>query len=106
MGGPTTVSIPVVNNAAAPMGFSFNSPVAAHSGDSVSWHNQSTAPHGITWDGWTPIASPAPGANIAVFAAGSTSGTWTAPTVTTMTTYNYHCTVHGVTMAGVINVSP
>ena len=104
--GPATISIPAVNNAAAPMGYSFNSPISAHSGDTVHWVNQSTAPHGITWDSQTPSTSPAPGANIAVFAAGTTSATWTVPTVTTTTTYNYHCTVHGPTMPGIITVSP
>ena len=103
---PTNVSIPAVNNASAPMGYSFNSPISVKSGDTVTWVNQSTAPHGITWDSQTPSTSPAPGANIPVFSAGTSSATWTVPTVTTATTYNYHCTVHGPTMPGVINVTP
>jgi len=106
VGGNTNVSIPTVNNAAAPMGYSFNSPISAVSGDTVTWNNESTAPHGITWDSQTPSTSPAPGANIPIFQAGTTSAAWTVPTVTGATTYNYHCTVHGVTMAGVINVTP
>jgi plastocyanin len=108
--GNSNVSIPVINNAAAPMGYSFNnvaqSPVTVTSGDSVSWSNQSTAPHGITWDSHTPSTSPSPGANVPVFQAGATSGTWVAPAVTVTTTYDYHCTVHGPTMPGVIIVNP
>ena len=110
MPGPGSVSIPAINNAAAPMGYSFHNiaqtPVTVTSGESVSWSNQSTAPHGITWDGWTPSTSPAPGASIPVFQPGSTSATWIAPTVTAATTYDYHCTVHGTTMPGVIIVNP
>jgi len=104
--GPTTASVSVINNASAPMGFSFQSPVTVASGTQVTWNNTSAAPHGITWDTWTPAAQPAPGSDVAIFNAGATSAAWTAPTVTASTTYNYHCTVHGATMNGQIVVTP
>lgn len=104
--GAMTQNIDVVNNAAAPMGFSFMSPVTIKSGTVVTWVNQTAATHGITWDSWIPNSSPGPGANIPVFTGGTDSNSWTAPTVTVNTTYNYHCTVHGPTMAGVIIVTP
>lgn len=103
---PATVSIPTINDGAAPMGFAFTSPETARSGDTVEWVNRSTAPHGITWDQQSPSSSPAPGANIPIFQPGSTSQSWVVPSVTQATTYHYHCTVHGPTMAGVITVSP
>jgi plastocyanin len=88
------------------MGFAFQSPVTVKSGTIVKWINQSTAPHSIVWDGFAPATSPAPGAGLAAFAAGTTSGTWTAPAVSVSTTYNYHCGIHGPTMSGVIMVNP
>jgi plastocyanin len=105
-GTPPSVQIMVINNSAAPMGFSFQSPVTATSGQSIAWVDQSTAEHGITWNGQTPSSSPSPGANIPIFQPGTTSNTFTAPTVTVATVYHYYCTVHGPTMAGVINVNP
>ena len=103
---PSVVAIPVSADASAPMGFSFQSPVTAKSGDTIHWVNNTVAPHGITWDAQSPSSSPAPGENVAIFTAGTSSGTFTAPTVTTTTMYNYHCTVHGPTMNGIIVVSP
>ena len=105
-GGGLTANIAVTNNASAPMGFAFQSPVTVKSGTAVTWVNQSSAPHGITWDAQSPSSSPAPGADVAVFGAGSSSAVFTAPTVTASTTYNYHCTVHGPTMAGQMIVTP
>lgn len=105
-GGGLTASIATVNNSSAPMGFSFTSPVTVKSGTSVTWVNQSSAPHSIVWDAQSPSASPAPGAGIGVFSPGATSSAWIAPTVTVSTTYNYHCGIHGPTMAGQVTVTP
>lgn len=102
----TTATIAVANNASAPMGFAFASPQTVKSGTSVTWQNQSSAPHSIVWDSQTPSTSPAPGAGIGTFGAGATSGVWTAPTVTANTTYAYHCGIHGPTMAGTVIVTP
>jgi len=88
------------------MGFSFAGPITVKSGTSVTWHNQSAGPHNVIWDGFTPNTSTSPGANIGTFSAGATSSAWVAPTVTTNTTYNYHCGIHGPTMAGVVIVTP
>jgi plastocyanin len=103
---PAVTTINAKNDAAAPMGFSFDSPVTVSKGTAVQWSNISTAPHGIIWDAQSPASSPAPGANIPNFGPGTTSASWTAPNVTVATAYNYHCSVHGPTMAGVINVTP
>jgi plastocyanin len=103
---PSTQSIDVVNDAAAPMGFAFTSPVTVKAGTMVTWVNQTAAPHGITWNDNTPASSPTAGANIPIFSGGTTSAAWTAPAQTVNTEYDYYCTVHGKTMAGIINVTP
>ncbi len=69
-GAGTTASIPAINNAAAPMGYSFNSPITVKAGTSVTWTNQSTAPHSIIWDAQSPSSSPSPGSNLPVFSPG------------------------------------
>jgi plastocyanin len=101
-----TQTIIIRDDSTAPMGFAFESPVTVTKGTVVRWSNISSTPHGIVWDTQTPASSPAPGATIPTFASQTFSPTWTAPAVTVATTYNYHCTVHGPTMAGVINVTP
>jgi plastocyanin len=100
------VTIVTKNDANAPMGFSFGSPVTVRKGATVRWNNTSSTAHGIIWDSQVPGTSPAPGGNISTFAPGATSDAWTAPILTVPTTYNYHCTLHGPTMAGVITVNP
>src|SRR5580700_2597034 len=47
---PATATIAAINNAAAPMGFSFQSPVTVKSGTHVTWVNNSSAPHTIIFD--------------------------------------------------------
>ena len=105
-GTPLTAKISVDTDATAPMGFSFKSPVTVASGTIVTWHNESTSPHSIVWDSVSPASSPGPGANLGAFSAGADSATWTAPMVVASTTYNYHCGIHGSTMAGQVIVTP
>ncbi|MGO8672072.1 MAG: plastocyanin/azurin family copper-binding protein [Capsulimonadaceae bacterium] len=102
---PGQTSVAVVNDASAPMGYAFTTPVTVKSGIVVTWVNKSSAPHSVAWDAHTPASSPGPGANLPVFQPGSSSSAWTAPAVTTSTTYNYHCTIH-TSMLGVITVTP
>lgn len=105
-GGNGATAIKVTASNANPTGFAFASPTTVSSGAKVDWVNQTGAPHGITWDSQSPNTSPAPPANVATFAAGTTSATATMPIVTTQTTYNYHCTIHGPQMSGQIIVNP
>ncbi|HEX5322679.1 MAG TPA: plastocyanin/azurin family copper-binding protein [Capsulimonadaceae bacterium] len=102
--GVATVAVSASN--ANPTGFAFQTPVTVKSGQMVKWNNLTAATHGITWDSQTPSTSPAPPAKVDLFAGGTMSQTTTMPTVTTQTTYNYHCTVHGPQMAGQIIVNP
>lgn len=88
------------------VGMSFGNPMTVASGTSVTWVNQSGAPHNVIWDSRSPSNSPDPGANIATFAGGATSSAWVAPTVTTSTEYDYHCGIHGPMMSGKITVTP
>jgi plastocyanin len=76
------------------------------SGTTVEWVNQSGVSHSVVWDTHSPSTSPSPGANLPVFASGTTSQPWIAPTVTTNTVYNYHCGIHGLMMSGMITVTP
>lgn len=105
-GGNGTTQISAATSNSNPTGFAFQSPVTVSSGAEVEWVNKTAAPHGITWDSQTPNTSPAPPATVANFAGGTTSAVVTMPTVTTQTTYNYHCTVHGPQMSGQIVVNP
>lgn len=105
-GGNGATQIKVTTSNANPTGFAFQSPVTVSSGTVVEWVNQTGAPHGVTWDSQVPNTSPGPPATVPNFSAGTTSSTATMPTVTTQTTYNYHCTVHGPNMAGQIIVTP
>lgn len=103
---PQTASVNVVANASNPTGFAFTSPVTVKSGAVVTWVNTTSVPHSIVWDAQTPSTSSAPGADIATFSGGSTSASWTAPTVTVNTIYAYHCGIHGPQMSGQIIVTP
>ena len=96
---PTTVSITVV-------GMNFGSPITVKSGTAVTWQNASGLPHNVIWDSRSPDTSTAPGANIPTFNGGANSQPWVAPTVTTNTTYDYHCGIHGPMMSGQITVTP
>lgn len=104
-GGGNVTQVDVVNSAGA-FPYAFTTPISVASGSMVEWINQTSVEHGITWDQQSPASSPPPGANIPIFAAGSSSTAWQAPTVTAQTTYNYHCTVHGTAMSGQIIVTP
>ena len=101
-GVPLTRSISVTTNG----GFRFETPVTVQSGTTVTWSNQTGAPHNIVWTTVTPSSSPAPGSGIATFSPGTNSAPWVAPTVTTATTYHYFCGIHGPGMAGDITVNP
>ena len=84
----------------------FGSPITVKAGTVVRWQNTSGAPHDVVWDAFNPSTQPAPGANIPIFNGGTTSQPWTAPTVTANTTYDYHCSIHGLMMSGKITVTP
>ncbi len=103
--GPATATVQVITSSLSSVGFAF-SDSTVKSGTKVTWQNQTVASHCIMWDDRVPTTSPGPGANIPVFAGGSASGAWTAPTVTAQTTYHYHCCIHGPAMAGQITVTP
>jgi plastocyanin len=94
---PVTHSVAVIIDPTAQVGFGFTTPDGGpvHVGDRIVWVNQTSAPHGVTWD---TTGSPANGP---IFGAGTT----TAPIVMTSAgTFHYHCTVHGPSMAGTITV--
>jgi len=103
-GGPTMISVSASNT--NPTGFAFQSPVTVTSGSKVEWVNNTGAVHGITWDSQVPNSSPAPPGTVANFNGGATSNPATMPVVSTQTTYNYHCTIHGSQMAGQVIVTP
>ncbi|MCA1595053.1 MAG: hypothetical protein LC772_01290 [Chloroflexi bacterium] len=105
-GAPPAATIPIVSNAASATGFAFASPVTVKSGAAVTWINRSGAPHSIVWDGQTPASAPSAGAGVGAFSAGATSSAWTAPTVTSQTSYAYHCGIHGPSMNGTVVVTP
>jgi plastocyanin len=95
-----------VNNSNGAFPFAFQSPVTVKSGSKVQWMNNTAASHGITWESVVPNTSPAAPATVPVFGPNTMSGTATMPVVTTQTTYNYQCTIHGASMPGQINVTP
>jgi len=95
-----------VNNSNGAFPFAFQSPVTVKSGTKVQWVNNTAAEHGITWESVVPNTSPAAPANVPIFNAGSKSGIATMPVVTSQTTYNYQCTVHGASMPGEVIVTP
>jgi plastocyanin len=63
-------------------------------GDTVRFQNNGAAPHSVEWD------TPGSPANSPVFSAGSF---WDV-VMNSMGTFNYHCGVHGPSMAGSITV--
>jgi plastocyanin len=88
------------------VGLSFGNPITVSPGTSVIWKNQSDVMHSVVWDSHAPDSSPGPGNDIPPFLAGGASLEWIAPAVTTSTTYNYHCGIHGTMMSGQIIVNP
>jgi hypothetical protein len=60
----------------------------------------------VMWDAQSPSTSPSPGPNLAVFQPGSQGQSWTAPAVTTSTSYPYYCCIHGPQMSSTIVVTP
>lgn len=104
---PAAAIVIAQNDASNPTGFSFSpAQQTVVSGQHVIWVNNSAAPHSIVWDSTTPSTSPGPGASVPQFDVNHSSQDWVAPTVTTQTTYAYHCGVHGPNMAGTIVVNP
>jgi len=93
--GPKTVEVDAING--GPSGFSFSPANApAKAGDTILFKNKSNDIHSVVWD--TPGA-PAGGP---VFAANT--GSWSV-VVPNVGTFNYHCGVHGASMAGTITVT-
>ena len=62
-------------------------------GTTITFNNTSGTTHNVTF---TTAGAPA---NVADFASGTRSVTFT-----TAGTYNYHCTIHGLSMSGVVVV--
>jgi plastocyanin len=108
---PSSYVINVVPDAAVSPPYAFATPVTVQSGTSVTWNNETVAPHNITWVSTSPSSSPGPGADIDPNGFGGTgassqmSSAWIAPTVTQATTYSYRCTFHS-DMFGSITVTP
>ena len=87
--GPTTVDIGI-----AGMAFSPASKTVAK-GTIVKWTNNDATPHTATSNDGT------------TFNSGSISGACSySYTTNTAGTFNYHCTIHGLAMAGTLIVNP
>jgi len=93
-GGPADVTIQIVGNLGAG---SYNpDTTTVAKGQTVSWHNGDAAAHTATANNGTAFGTGtlSPGATSAP-AAMNTAGT-----------FAYHCQIHGLSMAGVLIVTP
>jgi plastocyanin len=96
MGSKSAAEIDAKNDNSNPTGFSFSpATLTVNMGDSVVFKNKSSAPHTVFWDtAGAPANRPQFGPN-----------TSTTPVVmSSVGTFNYHCSIHGQSMNGKIVV--